>query len=72
MQQSMMINAALIIAIGIVLISTNSIAIQCYNDNASYKAERAASYNWVMLNLAAAALVVMYGGYEAYKAYISV
>ena len=72
MQQTLMMNAAAIIAIGIVLISTNSIAIQCYNDNASYKADRTSNYNWVMLNLVAAILVVLYGGYEGYKAYISV
>lgn len=71
MQQQLMINAALIIAVGVVLISTNSIAIQCYNDNTSYKADRTSNYNWVMLNLVAAILVVMYGGYEGYKAYIS-
>ena len=71
MQQSLMINAVLIIAAGIVLISTNSIAIQCYNDNTSYKAERTSNFYWVVLNLIAAIVVVFYGGYEGYRAYIS-
>lgn len=71
MQTSLMINAAMIIAVGVVLISTNSIALQCYNDNESYKAERTSNYNWVVLNLIAAIAVVLYGGYQAYKGYIS-
>ena len=72
MQNPLMINAAIIITVGIVLISTNSIALQCYNDNESYKAERSSNYTWVLLNLLAAIGIVLYGGFQAYKGYISI
>lgn len=69
MQSLLMMNAGLIVIIGAVLISTNSIAVQCYNDNSIYKANRATNYNWIVINLVAAILVVLYGLYQAYIAY---
>jgi hypothetical protein len=71
MQSSLMINAAIIVAVGIALVSTNSIALQCYNDNKSYKEERDANYNWVLLNLLSAIIVIFYGFYQGYRGYIS-
>jgi len=55
----------IVLLVSIVVISSNSIGIQCLND----KAESSSNKNWLILNLVAAILLMMFSVYKMFLIY---
>lgn len=55
----------IVLLVSIVVISSNSIGIQCLND----KSESSSNKNWLILNLVAAILLMMFSVYKMFLIY---
>jgi len=68
MNTQMFLTAISLLLVGILSIATSSIAIECYNTNEKMKTEKKDNYNFVIVNLTFAIIMVLVSFASAYFA----
>lgn len=68
MNTQMFMTAISLLLVGILSIATSSIAIECYNKNESMKTEKKDNYNFIIVNLVFAIIMVIVSFASAYFA----
>lgn len=68
MNTQMFLTAISLLLVGILSIATSSIAIECYNTNESMKTDKKDNYNFVIVNLTFAIIMVLVSFASAYFA----
>lgn len=68
MNSQMFLTAISLLLVGIFSIATSSIAIECYNKNETMKNEKKDNYNFIIVNLTFAILMVLVSFASAYFA----
>ena len=58
MNTQMLLTAISLLLVGILSIATSSIAIECYEKNAQMKTDKKDNYNFIIVNLTAAIIMV--------------
>jgi len=68
MNTQMFFTAISLLVVGILSIATSSIAIECYNKNEQMKTDKKDNYNFVIVNLTFAIIMVLVSLASAYLA----
>lgn len=68
MNTQMFFTAISLLVVGILSIATSSIAIECYNNNAQMKTDKKDNYNFIIVNLTFAIIMVLVSLASAYLA----